>query len=173
MPKKPPWLQSLRVKLGGSTLVVLLLTAFLVFNNIYTLRSLHSDLRSVAYVGQDRTAYEMLYLIERLASGDVANRAERTAQLRSAMATTEDRFEVLINGAVCAAADFTRCFFRRQPILNETRFGRCAAHVKRHHLGVPETLAERDGAHHARRRSRFDDVDRARHGAFGARNSAV
>lgn len=92
------WDQSLTVRLGGGTLVVLLLTALLLFGNIYALRSLHSDLESVTYVGQERTAYGILHLTGRLTDDDGADRAQHAARLRTLMDRTERRFDVLING---------------------------------------------------------------------------
>ena len=98
MPKTTLWLHSLKVKLGGSTLLVLFLFALLVSGNTYILNTVESDLHSLSYSGQGRTAYQILFLTELLSDENVANRSQRVAELEAVVEDTERRHDGLLNG---------------------------------------------------------------------------
>lgn len=92
------WYQGLKFQLGGSTILVLVLSTLLVVGNIYTLRIVESHLHSISYIGQGRTAYRILYFTGRLAEGDLTNRSQRIAGLQALVDDTDRRLGVLLNG---------------------------------------------------------------------------
>lgn len=90
------WTGSLRTKLGGSMIVLLLLSLFLIGNNILNIRNFRSDVGALAYAGKNRVGYPILYHIRRLTPSDGDPTA--AAELRERIARTDQHLNVLLDG---------------------------------------------------------------------------
>ena len=67
MPRRLPWMKSLNAKLGGLTLVLLVVSMVLVVGNLYMLSTIKGDAAAMNYTGRGRMrAYQALYLARRM-----------------------------------------------------------------------------------------------------------
>lgn len=93
-----PWYRSLRAKLGGITLLLLVLSGLLVAANFYILSQLRDDLAATSFAGQNRPAFPMLYRLHRLPATQGAERERLIFEIRRIMQSAEQRIETLLNG---------------------------------------------------------------------------
>lgn len=91
------WTGSLRTKLGGSMIVLLLLSLFLVGNNILNIRNFRSDVGAIAYMGKFRAAHPILYEIRRVTDPSRGD-GRAVGELRELMARTEQQLNALLSG---------------------------------------------------------------------------
>jgi methyl-accepting chemotaxis protein len=70
----------------------------LVGSNLYALHRINREFTTAAYMGQDRTAFPILYSVHRLFTETEDRRASVVAELRNLILRNESRFDYLLNG---------------------------------------------------------------------------
>src|SRR5690606_2494125 len=99
MPKRIAWNRRLNAKLGGATLVLLVVSVALISANIYMLQDIKEDAAQVRQVGRGREyAYEYLYWAHRLFAETGAARDEVASSIQRVIADTDDRLRAQLSG---------------------------------------------------------------------------
>ncbi len=99
MPRQTPWMKSLNAKLGGTTVVLLVVSLVLVVGNLFMLSTIKGDAAAMNYTSRGRMrSYQALYLVRRMFDESGEARVATRRKLTEVMRLMEERFTTLRNG---------------------------------------------------------------------------
>lgn len=99
MPRQLSWMNSLNARLGGITLVLLVVSLILVVGNLSMLSTINGDAAAMNYTSHGQMlAYEVLYLVRRLSDESEEARVHTRAELGEVMQRMDKGFTTLRAG---------------------------------------------------------------------------
>lgn len=106
-----PWSRSLRIRLGGSTLLLLVVSALFALSNIYALKNLTSEIHTITQIGKYRPAYQLLYELSHWRSGETRAIEASRREIARLVEQTDQRlaeFAAEVENGTDVAANFSQ-----------------------------------------------------------------